>query len=139
MYQPIAHDSAGEISEPLYVHDWKDTGEMPVPGQNMGQLSVIERDYPNIYKMFCSLGPNIRDKGMGGKGIAWKSKPEYEELEQMNGVCHDKGVSEGLVDISDVKQAVDAVLTSTPRATVPRQDGRGSHWRSRRVRSSPSR
>jgi len=114
MYQPIAHDSAGEISEPLYVHDWKDTGEMPVPGQNMGQLSVIERDYPNIYKMFCSLGPNIRDKGMGGKGIAWKSKPEYEELEQMNGVCLDKGVSEGLVDISDVKQAVDAVLTLDP-------------------------
>ena len=71
VYAPLAHDSAGEISEPLAVGDWKETGEKPEPGRNMGNLVVVTRDYPDIYRQFTTVGPNVRDKGIGGKGIGW--------------------------------------------------------------------
>jgi nitrate reductase alpha subunit len=114
VYKPLAHDSAGEISEPLYAADWKETGEMPTPGLNMGNLVPVDRDYPNTYRRFTSLGPNVRDGGMGGKGIAWNAKEDYDMLREMNGEVRDEGATRGLVDISEVTKAVDAVLTLDP-------------------------
>jgi nitrate reductase alpha subunit len=41
---------------------------------------VVERDYPNLYKRFTSLGPLMDKLGNGGKGIAWNTEHEVELL-----------------------------------------------------------
>lgn len=127
VYVPLAHDSAAEISEPLYADDWKESGEMPVPGQNMGNLVVVERDYPNTYKRFTTVGPLIRDVGIGGKGIGWSSLDEYNELKELNGVETAEGETKGMPSIKEITQAVDAVLTLDPTS-----NGHASHkaWKS---------
>ena len=114
VYSPLSHDSAGEISEPLDVSDWKETGEMPEPGRNMGNLVVVTRDYPDIYRQFTTVGPNVRDKGIGGKGIGWSALTEYNELKAMNGVDREEGISQGMPLIREATQACDAVLTLDP-------------------------
>jgi nitrate reductase alpha subunit len=88
----------------------------------MGNLVTVERDYPHTYQRFTSLGPLIRDKGMGGKGIGWNAQPEYNELKEMNGTVHEEGASQDLPEIKEVTQAIDAVL-----ALDPTSNGAASH------------
>ena len=52
---PIMHDSAGEIAQPFDVKDWKKGEIDPIPGKTMPAVTVVERDYPNLYKRFTSL------------------------------------------------------------------------------------
>ena len=54
---PIMHDSPGEIAQPFDVKDWKKGEIDPIPGKTMPAVTVVERDYPNLYKRFTSLGP----------------------------------------------------------------------------------
>ncbi|MCR5573893.1 MAG: nitrate reductase subunit alpha [Bacteroidaceae bacterium] len=114
VYAPLAHDSAAEIAEPLVAEDWKETGAMPQPGRNMGNLVPVTRDYPNTYKRFTALGPLLRDAGIAAKGMAWSSLQEYNELKDHNGAVREEGVTQGMPDITDIVQAVDAVLTLDP-------------------------
>lgn len=114
--QPLMHDSPGEIAAPLFVEDWKETGEKPVPGQNMGKLIVVERDYPETYKRFSSLGPLLEKAGTSGKGITWKSNEEYEQLKQLNGVIGDKGSTNGLPALETDIQAIESILTLAPES-----------------------
>jgi nitrate reductase alpha subunit len=48
------------------------------PGKTMPAVTVVERDYPNLYKRFTSLGPLMDKLGNGGKGIAWNTEHEVE-------------------------------------------------------------
>jgi nitrate reductase alpha subunit len=51
------------------------------PGQDHARRSaVVERDYPNVYKRFTALGPLMDKLGNGGKGIAWNTEHEVENL-----------------------------------------------------------
>ena len=50
------------------------------------QVTVVERDYPNVYKRFTSLGPLMTKIGNGGKGMAWNTQTEVEQLAELNGV-----------------------------------------------------
>ena len=82
MLTPILHDTPGEIAQAFDVKDWK-TGEIdPIPGKTMPQVTVVERDYPNLYKRFTSLGPLMAKLGNGGKGIAWNTEHEVELLKR---------------------------------------------------------
>jgi len=53
---PTLHDTPGELAQALDVRDWKKGQCEPVPGKTMPSLVVVERDYPNTYKMFTALG-----------------------------------------------------------------------------------
>ena len=70
---PLMHDSVGELAQPFGGTDWKSAGVAPEPGKNAPNLHVVERDYPNIYKQFSSLGPLLEKNGNGGKGINWNT------------------------------------------------------------------
>ena len=75
------HDTPGEIAQALDVKDWK-TGEIePIPGKTMPAVTVVERDYPNLYKRFTALGPLMEKLGNGGKGMAWNTEHEVELLQ----------------------------------------------------------
>ena len=56
---------------------------------------MVERDYPNLYKRFTSLGPLMAKLGNGGKGMAWNTEHEVEFLKRLNGVVTDEGADQG--------------------------------------------
>ena len=68
MLTPLMHDTPGELGQPFEVKDWKKGECEPVPGKTMPGGHVVERDYPNVYKRFTSLGPLMAKVGNGGKG-----------------------------------------------------------------------
>lgn len=112
--QAIQHDTPVEISEPLEVEDWKADGSMPEPGKNMANLIIVERNYPDTYKRFTTLGPLVSSKGVGTKGISWDAKQEFEYLKEMNFVEEEPGETNGLPQIRTDVQAAETILTLAP-------------------------
>ncbi|MFN3688112.1 nitrate reductase subunit alpha [Salinarimonas sp.] len=111
---PIMHDTPAELAQPFDVKDWK-TGEIdPIPGKTMPQVTVVERDYPNLYKRFTSLGPLMDKLGNGGKGMAWDTKHEVELLKALNGTVTEKGQTEGLAKIETAIDACETLLMLAP-------------------------
>ncbi|MEQ9691152.1 MAG: molybdopterin-dependent oxidoreductase, partial [Bauldia litoralis] len=111
---PIMHDTAGEIAQPFDVKDWK-TGEIdPIPGKTMPAVTVVERDYPNLYKRFTSLGPLMQKLGNGGKGMNWNTEHEVDFLKSLNGEVLDEGVSKGLARIETDIDACEVILSLAP-------------------------
>ncbi len=78
---PLLHDSPGEIAQPT-VKDWKKGEIEPIPGKTMPSLSIVDRDYPNTYKMMTALGPLLTKMPIGAKGVLWSAADEYEELKK---------------------------------------------------------
>jgi nitrate reductase alpha subunit len=106
---PLMHDTAAELAQPLEVRDWK-RGECElVPGRTAPQVTVVERDYPQVYARFTSLGPLLTRLGNGGKGIAWKTETEVEQLGRLNGT-DDAGRPRILSDID----ACEVILQLAP-------------------------
>src|SRR3546814_13629033 len=80
---------------PFDVRDWKKGECDPIPGRTMPSISVVERDYPNLYKKFTSLGPLLEKFGNGGKGMNWDTRDEVEFLGKLNHSVSAEGVSRG--------------------------------------------
>ena len=62
---PLLHDTPGEIAQ-RRVLDWKKGECEPIPGKTMPNLAIVERDYPNLYNRYMSLGPDIGHLGAHG-------------------------------------------------------------------------
>ena len=110
---PIMHDSPGEIAQALDVRDWKKGEVEPIPGRTMPAVTVVERDYPNLYRRFTSLGPLMEKVGNAIKGIAWKTDHEVELLRRLNGTVAE-GPTKGLVRIETDIEAAEVLLTLAP-------------------------
>ena len=111
---PIQHDSPAELAQAYDVKDWWKGECEPVPNQTMPQITVVERDYPNLYKQFTSLGPLMSKIGNGGKGLAWNTEHEVKLLADLNGAVLDEGVSQGLPRMETAVQACETVLMLAP-------------------------
>lgn len=107
--QPLGHDSKAEIAQPLgEIKDWK-KGEIDcIPGQTMPSLSLIKRDYTQVYDKFIALGPNARGK-MGSNGYSYDVSQEYDELKDILGT-YDKGLNEGCPKLDLDKNVANAIL-----------------------------
>jgi nitrate reductase alpha subunit len=110
---PIMHDSPGEIAQPFDVKDWKKGEIEPIPGKTMPAVTVVERDYPNIYARFTSLGPLMAKVGNGGKGMSWNTEHEVALLKELNGEHHD-GPAKGLAKIDTDIDATEVILMMAP-------------------------
>ena len=84
------------------------------PARRWPTITVIERDYPNVYKRFTALGPLMSSIGNGGKGIAWKTEPEVELLGKLNGIVAEEGPTKGLPRIDTDIDATEVVLSLAP-------------------------
>jgi nitrate reductase / nitrite oxidoreductase, alpha subunit len=111
---PIMHDTPGEIAQPFDVKDWKLGQIDPIPGKTMPMVTVVERDYPNLYKRFTALGPLMEKIGNGGKGMAWNTGHEVELLRELNGVVTDEGVTKGMAKIDTAIDACEVLLMLAP-------------------------
>ena len=57
---PLAHDTAQEIAQPYgEVKDWKKGEVEAVPGKTMPAMTIVERDYTQIYDKYVTLGPLV--------------------------------------------------------------------------------
>ena len=111
---PIMHDTPGELAQPFDVKDWK-KGEVDlIPGKTAPQMAVVERDYPNTFKRFTSLGPLMNKLGNGGKGIGWNTQTEVKQLGELNGIVCAEGVSCGMPNIVTDIDACEVILQLAP-------------------------
>jgi nitrate reductase alpha subunit len=107
---PLVHDSPDEISQPA-IRDWgKGEGEY-VPGKTGPRLSVVTRDYTKLYEQFVSLGPRVREDGIGAHGVKFPVADFYDELvrEQGIGSSGDRRPS-----LEQAEQAANAILRLAP-------------------------
>ena len=111
---PTLHDTPGELAQALDVKDWKKGECEPIPGKTMPNLVVVERDYPNTYKMFTALGPLMTKIGNGGKGIAWNTETEVKQLGELNRLVTAEGISKGLPRIESDIDATEIILMLAP-------------------------
>ncbi|MFV0431979.1 MAG: nitrate reductase subunit alpha [Alphaproteobacteria bacterium] len=86
---PIQHDTPTELAQGPRELDWKKGEVEPIPGKTMPSIVAVERDYPNLYKKFTSLGPLLDKLGNGGKGIGWNTQAEIDGLRSLNGATKD--------------------------------------------------
>ncbi|MCF6262210.1 MAG: nitrate reductase subunit alpha [Xanthomonadales bacterium] len=111
---PILHDTPGELAQALDVKEWNKGECEMIPGQTMPLLVEVERDYPNTYKKFTSLGPLLEKSGNGGKGISWDTKEEVELLAKLNRTVRAEGISKGRPRIDSDIDACEVVLSLAP-------------------------
>jgi len=110
---PILHDSPGEIAQPFDVKDWARGEVEPIPGRTMPNVTVVERDYPNVFRRFTALGPLMSKIGNGGKGLAWPTNHEVDFLKRLNGEVTD-GPTQGLARIETAIDAAEVILSLAP-------------------------
>ncbi|MEW8627095.1 MAG: molybdopterin-dependent oxidoreductase, partial [Candidatus Thiodiazotropha sp.] len=112
---PMQHDSPMAMAQPFgEVKDWK-RGECElIPGKTAPLFKVVERDYPNTYKKFTSVGPLMNKLGNNVKGLDWNTDMEIEQLCDHNGVITEEGVSKGRPSLMEDIQVCDTVLQMAP-------------------------
>ncbi|MDF5939464.1 hypothetical protein P4234_22410 [Pseudomonas aeruginosa] len=85
-----------------------------MPGRNLPTLHLVERDYPNVYRKFTSLGPLLDKLGNGGKGIGWNTEKEVKLVGDLNHRVVESGVSQGRPRIDSAIDAAEVVLALAP-------------------------
>ncbi|MEC3637683.1 nitrate reductase subunit alpha [Bacillus halotolerans] len=109
---PLLHDTMQEMAQPLgKIKDWSKGECEAVPGKTMPNIQVVERDYKQIFHKMTALGPNAALKPSGTKGMSWSIADEYESLKKRLGEVTTDSVAKGCPNISEAKQAAEAVLT----------------------------
>ena len=111
---PTLHDTPNELAMPFDVRDWKKGECDPIPGRTMPSIAVVERDYPNLYKKFTSIGPLLDQFGNGGKGMQWDTQAEIDLLGELNHRVREEGVSHGRPKIDSAIDACEMILALAP-------------------------
>ncbi|MEU4413505.1 nitrate reductase subunit alpha [Nocardia salmonicida] len=118
----LQHDTPGAMAYPHGVQsDWRDTGELPVPGKTMGPLVVVERNYAAVAEKWAALGPLVEKAGLTTKGITLFPEQEVAELGRLHGVMN-SGVAVGRPALETAEKMAEAILmlsgTSNGRLAV---------------------
>ena len=110
---PIQHDTPLELAQPYEPKDWLKDECDPVPGKTMPTVTLVERNYPETYARFTSLGPLLEKLGNGGKGLSWNTEHEVELLGDLNGRVLD-GPAMGRPKIESDIDACETILMLAP-------------------------
>ncbi|WP_299822270.1 nitrate reductase subunit alpha [uncultured Jannaschia sp.] len=110
---PIQHDSPGELAQPYAPKDWGRGECEPIPGKTMPSVALVERNYPEVFARFTSLGPALEKLGNGSKGLNWETGHEVELLGKLNGTVLD-GPTKGRPKIDADIDACETILMLAP-------------------------
>jgi nitrate reductase alpha subunit len=111
---PLQHDTPAELAQPDGVKAWW-KGECDlILGKTAPNMVVVERDYPNTYKRFTSLGPMLEKLGNGGKGISWNTDEEVAFLGELNHRHRGEGINKGRPKIESAIDAAEVILSLAP-------------------------
>jgi nitrate reductase alpha subunit len=108
---PLLHDTIDEIAQPE-VKDWFKGECDPIPGKTMPRLTVVERDYVNLFNRLISFGPRVKEEGMEEKGIHWSVGNLYDDLLK-NGHVHEWNAKK-YPSLSDPVDAANVILHFAP-------------------------
>ncbi len=111
---PILHDTPGELAQATEAAEWSAGETAPEPGRTMPGIAVVERDYPNLFAAFTSLGPLMSTLGNGGKGIGWKTDQEIAALAELNGAVSEPGPAGGRPRIDTDIDAAETIMMLAP-------------------------
>ncbi|PLC50772.1 nitrate reductase subunit alpha [Pollutimonas subterranea] len=111
---PLMHDTPGELGQPFEPKDWKHGECELIPGKTAPSMTVVQRDYRDIYRKFTSVGPLLDKLGNGGKGINWNTEHEVKELGGINKRVLEPGVSQGRPRLDTAIDAAEMILTFAP-------------------------
>ena len=76
---PLMHDTPDEITQPT-MKDWYKGEIEPVLGKSMHKLSVVRRDYTELYNRFITLGDKVKANGLSAHGVHYMCEAEYDEM-----------------------------------------------------------
>ncbi len=109
---PLSHDSPEEIAQPLgLIRDWKKGEVDPIPGQTLPKLTVVERNYAQVYDKFIALGPLLEKLPIGVHGLGYSVVEQYGLLKKINGVIKKPGFTEGMPSLESDRNACETILT----------------------------
>ncbi len=111
---PMHHDTPAELAQPYGVKAWWKGECEAIPGVTMPHINLVERDYPNTYQRFTSIGPLLEKSGNGGKGISWDTKNEVSFLKELNRTHTSEGVNKGMAKIETAIDACEMILSLAP-------------------------
>jgi len=111
---PLMHDTPGELGQPFEPKDWKHGECDLIPGKTAPAMTVVERNYADIYRKFTSVGPLLDKLGNGGKGINWNTEHEVHELAGLTHKVSAPGVSQGRPRLESAIDAAEMILTFAP-------------------------
>ncbi len=106
----LGHDTPAEIAQ-QDIKEWRKGECEAIPGKTMPGMSIVSREYADLYQQYTTLGRKMRD-GIGAHGIKLDVQQEYDELSGMlptkviDGVVH--------TDISEVESAADVIMHLAP-------------------------
>jgi len=106
---PIGHDSPGEITQP-HIRDWYHGECEPELGKTTQQLTVVERDYTQIYDKFIALGDRIRASGLSLHGASYSCDDVYEEMVASRHFPVERNNGTALPSLKDEVSAANVVL-----------------------------
>ncbi len=110
---PILHDTPAELAQPYEPKDWLKGECEPIPGVTMPGVHLVERNYPETYARFTSMGPLLEKLGNGAKGLNWDTRREVELLGDLNGRVLE-GPTEGRPKIDSDIDACETILMLAP-------------------------
>jgi nitrate reductase / nitrite oxidoreductase, alpha subunit len=110
---PIQHDTPAELAQALEVKEWRKGHCEPVAGKTLPNIVSVERDYPNTYARFTSIGPLLAKLGNGGKGINWDTKKELKLLAELNYTVAE-GAAKGQPRLDTAIDAAEMILSLAP-------------------------
>ncbi|KRF09201.1 nitrate reductase [Arthrobacter sp. Soil782] len=107
---PLQHDTPGQVAQPGgVVRDWRREDIPAVPGQNMPNFHIVERDYTAIADKLASVGPLADTLGFTVKNITYRVKREVDRLGHSNGVMQG-GAGNGRPAIDTDSKMAEAIL-----------------------------
>ncbi len=108
---PLGHDTPGEIAQPALngIQDWKKGECELIPGKTTQGLTVIERDFANVDKMYKTVGPLMKGK-YGFHGIMLDGKDLYANYLAQPHVNSHEVNGEKLIAIDEAKEVANVIL-----------------------------
>jgi len=108
---PLAHDSPGEIAKPALngVEDWKKGQCEAIPGVTMPNITVVTRDFVNLYNRMVSVGPNQKGK-YGFHGIMVDGKKYYEQYMSNEHIRKHEFDGEKYICIKDARELANVIM-----------------------------
>jgi nitrate reductase alpha subunit len=108
---PLAHDSPGEITQPALkgIEDWKKGDCEAIPGKTMPNISVVTRDFKNVFNRHQSFGP-LNKKNYGFHGIIIDAAPLYKEYINKKHVRTQEIDGEKYISMETAKEACNVVM-----------------------------
>ena len=107
---PMQHDTPGQLAAPGgRVDDWKGSGAPGVPGRNLPNFSIVERDYTAIADKLAAVGPLADTLGFTVKNVTYRLEHETKRLADLHGVMS-HGAAAGRPAIDTDEKLAEAIL-----------------------------